>query len=50
MAIKELHWLEIIHTDLKPENICVWYSESLKIKIIDFGTAFEFREKREQLI
>lgn len=31
--------LDIIHTDLKPDNIMLENSKKCKIKIIDFGTA-----------
>lgn len=52
----------MIHTDLKPENICLLDArhenstccseqlQNLDIKLIDFGTAFWFYEKRVQTI
>ena len=51
----------MIHTDLKPENICLEINDKrqclqkeeeneARIKVIDFGTAFWFHEKRTQMI
>jgi dual specificity tyrosine-phosphorylation-regulated kinase 2/3/4 len=42
-----LSQIEIIHADIKPDNILVQFDESTQtltsIKLIDFGSAFSFR-------
>lgn len=39
-ALCELYILGIVHCDIKPENVVIYDPESLKIKIIDFGSSF----------
>lgn len=42
-----LHKQNIMHRDLKPENI-LYDNESKLLKIIDFGTAIEFKPNNWQ--
>lgn len=43
-----LHYNDIIHGDIKPENI-VWYSDSNTCKIIDFGLSSAYASFRTDL-
>lgn len=45
-AIKELHDNNILHLDLKPNNI--WLRPNKEILILDFGTSLEKNKVREQ--
>ena len=38
---------KIVHTDLKPENIVVTSHDELKLRVIDFGSAFFIGEKHD---
>ena len=39
MAVKALHNLDIIHSDIKPENIVMADVSSCCVKLIDFGSS-----------
>ena len=38
-ALDFVHSLDLIHCDVKPENIMMWSYRSAKVKLIDFGSA-----------
>lgn len=40
MGLKECHYHDIIHCDIKPENI-VWFEKEKRWKLIDFGLSTE---------
>lgn len=40
-AIEALHSMNIVHCDLKPENVMISDVENIKIKLIDFGNTIE---------
>lgn len=40
LGLKALRKMNIVHCDIKPENILISDLENVKIKIIDFGNAF----------
>jgi len=44
-GINHCHHHDVIHTDIKPENI-VWFGENFKL--IDFGTSVAFASTRDQ--
>ena len=48
-GVNYLHTNNIIHRDLKPENIIFVSNDTEIIKIIDFGTAIEVKEKGHKL-
>ena len=39
MIIRDLHKVDIIHQDLKPENLLLVSKDSMSIKLCDFGLA-----------
>ena len=48
-AVNYLHTNHIIHRDLKPENIIFVSNDKDIIKLIDFGTAIEVKDKGKKL-
>jgi len=48
-AVNYLHTNNIIHRDLKPENIIFVSNDKDIIKLIDFGTAIEIKDKGKKL-
>ena len=42
LAIRHLHQLSIAHNDLRPSNILTTSTEPPQVKLIDFGSAFQF--------
>ena len=48
-AVNYLHTNNIIHRDLKPENIIFVSNDKDIIKLIDFGTAIEVKDKGKKL-
>jgi serine/threonine protein kinase len=39
LALDYVHSLDLIHCDVKPENIMMWSYRSARVKLIDFGSA-----------
>ena len=39
-ALKYIHGLNLIHSDIKPDNIMLKSPHKTQIKVIDFGAAF----------
>ena len=48
-ALKVLSDKNLVHSDIKPDNICVQLdeltNELLELKIVDFGSSYTFDEK-----
>ena len=42
-GLSHIHDFGFIHRDLKPENIMLCHSESLEIKIVDFGLSVKHK-------
>ena len=43
LAVSYFHDMNIVHRDLKPENVLIDKEMNNTLKIIDFGTACEFK-------
>lgn len=43
-ALDALNRVSILHADVKPDNIMLANNEDLKVKLIDFGMAFQDSE------
>lgn len=49
-ALKYMHELNYIHSDIKPENIVLRSEESSNVKLVDFGNAVLAAHPRKGLI
>lgn len=53
MAVKKLHSIQIVHGDIKEENILVGIGQNedeLRIKLCDFGHALKIRRGRPEMV